>query len=34
MKKLLLIFLLLISPIVSADMDDLCFIYIKEFGKN
>ena len=34
MKKLLLSFLLLISPIVSADMDDLCFIYIKEFGKN
>ena len=34
MKKLLLSFLLLISPIVSADMDNLCFIYIKEFGKN
>ena len=34
MKKLLLMFLLLISPIVSADMDDLCFIYINEFGKN
>ena len=34
MKKLLLTFLLLISPIASADMDDLCFIYIKEFGKN
>ena len=34
MKKLLLSFLLLIPPIVSADMDNLCFIYIKEFGKN
>jgi len=26
--------LLLMSPIVSANMDDLCFVYIKEFGKN
>jgi len=34
MKKLYLSFLLLFSPIVSADMDDLCFIYIKEFGTN
>ena len=32
MKKLFFSFLLLVSPIVSADMDDLCFIYIKEFG--
>ena len=34
MKRLLLPVLLLISPIVSANMDDLCFVYIKEFGKN
>jgi len=34
MKKLLLLILLLMSPIVSADMDDLCFVYIKEFGTN
>ena len=34
MKKLLLALLLLISPIASANMDDLCFVYIKEFGKN
>ena len=34
MKKLFFSFLLLVSPIVSADMDDLCFIYIKEFGTN
>ena len=34
MKKLLLTFLLLLSPIASADMDNLCFIYIKEFGTN
>ena len=33
MKKLLLA-LLLISPIASANMDDLCFVYIKEFGTN
>jgi hypothetical protein len=32
MKKLLLALLLLISPIASANMDDLCFVYIKEFG--
>jgi hypothetical protein len=32
MKKLLLAFLLVTSPIVSASMDDLCFVYIKEFG--
>jgi hypothetical protein len=32
MKKLLLIFILLLSPIASADMDNICFIYIKEFG--
>ena len=32
MRKLFFSFLLLVSPIVSADMDDLCFIYIKEFG--
>ena len=34
MKRLLLPVLLLMSPIVSANMDDLCFVYIKEFGKN
>ena len=34
MKKLLLALLLLISPIASANMDDLCFVYIKEFGTN
>ena len=34
MKRLLLPVLLLLSPIVSANMDDLCFVYIKEFGKN
>lgn len=34
MKKLLLSVLLLISPMVSADMNDLCFVYIKEFGTN
>ena len=34
MKTLLLPVLLLMSPIVSADMDDLCFVYIKEFGTN
>ena len=34
MKRLLFSVLLLMSPIVSADMDDLCFVYIKEFGKN
>jgi hypothetical protein len=34
MRKLFFSFLLLVSPIVSADMDDLCFIYIKEFGTN
>ena len=34
MKKVFVAFLLLLSPIVSADMDDLCFIYIKEFGTN
>ena len=34
MKRLLLPVLLLISPIVSANMDDLCFVYIKEFAKN
>jgi|TARA_B110000503_G_scaffold18941_1_gene28072 hypothetical protein len=34
MKKLLLSILLLTSPIVSADMNDLCFVYIKEFGTN
>jgi hypothetical protein len=34
MKKLFFAFLLLDSPIVSADMDDLCFIYIKKFGTN
>ena len=34
MKRLLLSGLLLMSPIVSANMDDLCFVYIKEFGKN
>ena len=34
MKKLLLALLLLVSPIASANMDDLCFVYIKEFGTN
>ena len=34
MKRLLLSGLLLMSPMVSADMDDLCFVYINEFGKN
>jgi hypothetical protein len=34
MKKLLLALLLLISPIASANMDDLCFVYIKKFGTN
>ena len=34
MKKLLRALLLLISPIASANMDDLCFVYIKEFGTN
>lgn len=34
MKTLLFSVLLLMSPIVSADMDDLCFVYIKEFGTN
>ena len=34
MKSLLLSGLLLISPLVYADMDDLCFVYIKDFGKN
>ena len=34
MKKLLLSILLLTSSIVSADMNDLCFVYIKEFGTN
>lgn len=34
MKKVFVAFLLSLSPIVSADMDDLCFIYIKEFGTN
>jgi hypothetical protein len=34
MKKLLLALLLLISPIAFANMDDLCFVYIKEFGKD
>ena len=34
MKRLLLIALSLMSSYVSADMDDLCFVYIKEFGKN
>ena len=32
MKKLLIALLLFISPIASANMDDLCFVYIKEFG--
>ena len=32
MKKLSLAFLMFISPMVSANMDDLCFVYIKEFG--
>ena len=34
MKRLLLPVLLLMSPIGYANMDDLCFVYIKEFGKN
>jgi hypothetical protein len=34
MRKLLLSILLLTSSIVSADMNDLCFVYIKEFGTN
>ena len=34
MKRLLISVLLLMSPIVSANMDDLCFVYIKEFGMN
>ena len=34
MKKLLLSILLLTSSIVSADTNDLCFVYIKEFGTN
>ena len=34
MKKLLLALLLLVSPIASANMDDLCFVYIKDFGTN
>jgi hypothetical protein len=31
---LLLIITIVFSSNVSADMDDLCFVYIKEFGKN
>ena len=34
MKKLLIALLLFISPVASANMDDLCFVYIKEFGTN
>ena len=34
MKSLLLIALSLMSSYVSADMDDLCFVYIKEFGED
>ena len=34
MKRLLLIALSLMSSYVSADMDDLCFVYIKEFGED
>ena len=35
MKSLLLLIIAIVfSSNVSADMDDLCFVYIKEFGKN
>ena len=35
MKSLLLLIITIVfSSNVSADMDDLCFVYIKEFGKN
>lgn len=34
MKRLLLLVLSLMSSYVSADMDDLCFVYIKAFGED
>lgn len=34
MKRLLLLVLSLTSSYVSADMDDLCFVYLKEFGED
>jgi hypothetical protein len=34
MRSLLVPVLLLMSPFVSADNDELCFVYIKAFGEN